>query len=332
MPASGNGISVVICCYNSSARLPRTLEHLARQALPGKLPLEVIVVDNNSTDGTREVALWEWKKLQNPFPLMVVEQPVQGLTHAREKGIGAASYDIILLCDDDNWLCPDYAEKVFRIMSSDPRVGVLGGRGEAVTDGVFPSWFSSFQSAYAVGAQNLESGDVSKRGYLWGAGMALRKSVVQRFWQLGFSSLLTDRKGNELSSGGDSELCKWFLLAGYKLWYEESLVFQHYIPSERLTIPYFRKMQQGHDRSFRVLKKYDMLLSATTATTWFRAKKLSSHLMGLLKALLFLNSRGIKKNLVNLSLFSPLESLVFDSDIKKIRSMIRLAKNALANP
>ncbi|MBK6904811.1 MAG: glycosyltransferase [Saprospirales bacterium] len=66
MPDSSTGVSVVVCCYNSSARLPATLEHLAHQSLPAGLPVEVIVVDNNSKDRTAETALGEWERLGNP--------------------------------------------------------------------------------------------------------------------------------------------------------------------------------------------------------------------------------------------------------------------------
>ena len=51
------GVSVVICCYNSAERLPRTLTHLAAQRVSEKLPWEVIVIDNASQDKTGEVAL-----------------------------------------------------------------------------------------------------------------------------------------------------------------------------------------------------------------------------------------------------------------------------------
>jgi cellulose synthase/poly-beta-1,6-N-acetylglucosamine synthase-like glycosyltransferase len=54
------GVSVVICCYNSSQRLPQTLGHLLAQECEVDLPWEVIVVDNASTDGTAEVARSVW--------------------------------------------------------------------------------------------------------------------------------------------------------------------------------------------------------------------------------------------------------------------------------
>lgn len=329
MPDSSTGVSVVVCCYNSSARLPATLEHLARQSLPAGLPVEVIVVDNNSKDRTAETALGEWERLGNPFPLRAIHQPVQGLAYARELGIESAGLEYILLCDDDNWLDPDYIARAFEVMSSDPETGILGGRGEVVSDGPLPHWFSTFQSAYAVGVQAMESGDVSKRGYLWGAGMVLRRPVFLSLKKAGFSSLLADRKGEQLSSGGDSEFCKWFLMAGYTLRYDERLVYRHFIPSERLTTDYFRKMQRGHDQSFRVLKKYDQVLSAQLKSPFRRLLRFLSTGFGLLQSLFLLNENASRFYLEQFSIYIPFGNLGPDPEIRKIRRMNHSAKRTL---
>ena len=101
-----------------------------------------------------------------------------------------------------------------------------------------PFWFSSNQQNYAVGVPALHSGDLSKRGYLFGAGMIVRRSVLQRCYDAGFVSLCSGRKQGQLLAGDDSDICKWFLLAGYRLWYEENLVFEHFMPENRLTKSY----------------------------------------------------------------------------------------------
>ncbi len=59
-----SGASVIVCCYNSAARLPHTLAHLAGQIVPEDFFWEIILVNNASTDNTVECATAIWNKLQ----------------------------------------------------------------------------------------------------------------------------------------------------------------------------------------------------------------------------------------------------------------------------
>src|SRR5436190_1893505 len=102
-----DGISIIVCCYNSSLRLPKTIEHLAAQKTSSFLNWEVIFVNNSSTDNTTDVVAKEWSKynLQN-VGFKIIDEPKAGQSFARIKGVETALYDLIVFCDDDNWLCP----------------------------------------------------------------------------------------------------------------------------------------------------------------------------------------------------------------------------------
>ena len=256
-----SGISVIICCHNSASRLPKTLEYLSKQELDKKFLWEIIIVDNASTDDTTRFAEQEWLKQNNTEAgFSVVEELKPGLSNARKTGLLKANYEYIIFCDDDNWLDKNYLSLSFALLEEDRTIGVLGGRSQPASDFSLPYWFSTYQNLYAVGVQNLNSGDVSDRRFIWGAGMILRKSVLIDLFNAGFISLLTDRKGNAVSSGGDSEICKWFLIAGYKLWYDESLHFKHYIPQNRLTKNYLNSLRQSFNESYGILRYYDFYL------------------------------------------------------------------------
>lgn len=240
-----NGVSIVICCHNSSQRLSETLRHIIEQKVESGIPWEVIVVDNASTDDTAELAKAILVKNQN-IPFQVVHEPQLGLSHARDRGLGCAKYDLVSFVDDDNWVAPDWVQTVFTIMTEHPEVGACGGRSEAVFETEPPVWFNNFQGSYAVGQQADASGDVTlTRGYLWGAGLTIRKSIWEQLRFNGFRSLLADRQGMVLSSGGDTELCLAFILAGWKLRYDERLKFQHFMPPSRLQWSYLRRLHRG---------------------------------------------------------------------------------------
>ncbi len=257
------GVSIIICCYNSENRIETTMTHIAKQMVPKHIPWEVILVDNNSKDKTKEVALSKWNTYKAPTQLNIVDQPIQGLSHAREKGINSAQYDYIIFCDDDNWLEKNYIKTAYQIMEDQPKVGAAGGEGFVASDIEIPDWFEEFSNGYAVGKQANQTGILKKRKHLWGAGIVLRKNLLQKVQQLGIQSLLSGRKGNELLAGDDSEMCRWILLLGYQLWYDEKLQFQHFIPQTRLTLEYKDRMWEGFKKSYYWMEKYDNLIKVS---------------------------------------------------------------------
>ena len=250
------GFSIIVCCYNSALRLPETLRHLAAQEVLSIIPWEVIVVNNGSKDNTSVVATKEWEKHSCNAAFKVVDQPIPGLSSARKMGVEQATFEYILFCDDDNWLAPDYVQSAFEIMNADPTVGVLGGQTEVMSEIPLPEWFDDVKGNFAVGKQHSESGDITSRGYLWGAGFVLRKNILMNCYKLGLVSLLSGRKANELSSGDDTEICQWFIMSGYKLYYDERLKLRHFIPEARLKQDYFKKMLKGHETAQKVLNIY----------------------------------------------------------------------------
>jgi glycosyltransferase involved in cell wall biosynthesis len=258
------GISVIICCYNSAKRLPQTLLHIAKQQLTDTIECELIVVDNNCNDDTVDVTNAIWKELASNIPLTIVEEKTPGLSSARQKGVAAAKYEYIIFCDDDNWLNPFYVVKGFNLMENNAAIGAACGYNEAISDIEFPYWFNTYASYYATGVLSLHSADVTSRGWIWGAGMILRKSILVNLQQAGFKNLTSDRKGKELSTGGDVEICKWMILIGYKLWYDESLSLQHFIPKERLQKAYLEKLIVENEKILSLFHTYDFIIRVQT--------------------------------------------------------------------
>lgn len=261
MPDPEKGISVIICCYNSAERLPETIRHLALQDF--KAPWEVIVVNNNSSDDTGRTAQSEWEKYGvQTAAFKIVDETRPGLNHARQRGAAEAGYEYLLFCDDDNWLQSDFLSVAFSLISNDRSIGAVGGECIAVSDGndAFPDWFDRVKNNYAVGKQADRTGDVTARGYLWGAGLMTTKTIFHQCVRNDFPFILTDRKGSLLSSGGDTELCSRIILCGYKLWYDERLKLKHFVPANRLTRDYCGKLIEGIDAAHPQLSKYYHLI------------------------------------------------------------------------
>ncbi len=258
------GVSIIICCYNSSSRITTTLNHLQKINSQG-IPWEVILVDNASTDDTSAKSKMVWEA--NPVTgFLLVEEQKKGLMNARIKGVASSSFDFISFIDDDNWIEEDWIHKVFTILNENPEIAACGGSVDAVFESTPPPWFSEFSVSYATGMQQNMSGFVQpQKGYLWGAGLTIRKQAWAELFSSGFSSLLSGRSGKALTAGEDSEICLAFVIRGWKLWYEESLKLQHYIPAFRLKLDYLLRMYEGFGKAEVILSLYRGLIDKKLA-------------------------------------------------------------------
>lgn len=249
-------VSVVVCCFNSEQRLPIVLRHLLRQRLDKAISWEVIIVDNASSDATAQIPHIVWPP-NPPAPLRVVKESRRGLSGARRRGYEVARGSLISFIDDDNWVCEDWVQRVHDIFVAHPKVGACGGFSVAIFEGTEPSWFAGLQSSYAVGAQASKTGYVpDERGWLTGAGLSIRRSALSTLFNAGFEQLNPDRTGKALTSGGDVELCIALRLAGWRLYYDSELVYQHHMPKRRLTASHRRRLHFAFGRGDVVLSHY----------------------------------------------------------------------------
>lgn len=248
------GIEVVICTYNGASRLPATLTALAAQTLaPGGW--SVLVVDNASSDGTADMVRSRWTR--SDVCLRIVTETNPGQMRARERALAEADWEIICFCDDDNWLSPDYLKIALTILQAQPRTGVLGGQGIAVSSIPLPPWFGDAAGGYAVGPQGEAEGEVAaSRGFVYGAGMMLRRSAWNQLTASGFKSRLSGRAGGKLHSGDDNELCLGLSLLGWQIRYTPRLIFHHEISPHRLDESYCRALYFSFGEANQTLATY----------------------------------------------------------------------------
>jgi glycosyltransferase involved in cell wall biosynthesis len=233
-------VSVIICSHNGRARISSTLEALAQ--CETKFPVEIILVDNASTDEMAQTARAVWERLGSPFEFRIIFERQLGKSYALRRGAKEARYELVVICDDDNWLSPNYLSLVIDILA-DPSTGAVSGQAEPVFEGPVPSFVYSHGYWLALGIQALSSGDVThSRGYLWGAGLALRRSDLLTVYQCPGLPILTGPAGVlSAARGEDNELCWALTVLGKTLVYDERLRLRHFMPKERLQISYLKK-------------------------------------------------------------------------------------------
>jgi glycosyltransferase involved in cell wall biosynthesis len=154
-------ISIVIPVYNEGLHLAPCLDAIAEQT---KAPFEVIVVDNNSTDNTAAIAA------QYDF-VSVIQEPKQGVIHARTTGFNGARGDIIARIDADSLLPNDWVETVEAVMA-DTSIDAVSGAARYYN----VAYAGLFNAIDLFFRKYLEK-RLKNRVYLWGANMAIRKDA-----------------------------------------------------------------------------------------------------------------------------------------------------------
>src|SRR5690349_5231481 len=102
-------VSVCICTYNRCQTLRSALESVLGQEADG-VRFEVIVVDNNSTDDTKQVV--ESFVRRGHSNLRYSFEGRQGLSHARNAGIAVARSPLVAFTDDDIRVAPDWVSTI----------------------------------------------------------------------------------------------------------------------------------------------------------------------------------------------------------------------------
>lgn len=228
--------SIVIATYKRADVLRDTLDSLARLR-PGS-PWEVIVVDNNSPDRTREVV--ETAAAAFPVPLWYAFEREQGRSAALNAGFRLAAGEIVVTTDDDVRVEHDWLN---RIEDGLARCGCdyVGGRVVPLWDGPRPRWLPATNGQLWAVIALLDYGTAPVkfgRRVPLGVNMAIRRAALERAG--GFDVRMGRRAGTLLGQ----EVREWCLrahAAGLTGYYVPDVVVQHLIPRDRLTKAYFRR-------------------------------------------------------------------------------------------
>lgn len=231
-------VSVVVCTYNRSDWLPGCLSSLESQCNDGTV--EVLVIDNNSTDVTSSIAHEFINRLPN---FKYIFEGVQGLSHARNRGFKEAQGQIVAYIDDDAKAYPDWVKAIIHFFEAHPDVSGVGGQHKAFSLVPIPKWFPKEYGNRSLGSETrlLQKGE-----WISGLNMAFKKSALI---EAGGFDISIGMSGEKVSYGEETQLTLRMLERGMQIYYCAEMRVEHAILPHKLKLCWLlhSKFANGYD-------------------------------------------------------------------------------------
>src|SRR5438067_9854723 len=129
-------ITIAICTWNRARLVEQALNSLTRLQVPPGLEWEVVVINNNSPDGTTAVL----ESFVSKLPLRHFLETNQGIAFARNRAAREARGDVVLWTDDDIQVKPNWLARYASEIASHSDCGFFGGPVELLFEGNPPQW------------------------------------------------------------------------------------------------------------------------------------------------------------------------------------------------
>jgi glycosyltransferase involved in cell wall biosynthesis len=217
-------ISSVICTHNRAAYLPQAIRSLVEQSLP-HADYEIIVIDNNSPDATREIVTGLMRETPN---LRYIHESNPGLSHARNRGVTEAVAPIVAFLDDDALAANDWLSAILAAFAVEPTPACVGGPVEPWWEIPKPSWFP----VSLLGCHQRNYGP-QPHCYDYPSEQPIGCNIAflkKRVHEIGGFNVQLDKYNDE------TELIRRIVEAGGRLFYEPRARVRHLIVKERLSL------------------------------------------------------------------------------------------------
>ncbi len=231
-------ISILICTYNRDYILKECLASIVEQTADKSL-YEVIVINNNSTDRTLEIAEYYSNNYKN---FKVITEPRQGLSVARNRGYKEAKYDWVSYIDDDAKAFPDYVERALDTIEKHAFDCFGGMYYPWYRNSQRPKWLSE-----NFGQSRKYNEDVAllTNGYITGGVCVFRKAPLDIIG--GFPEDL-GMTGNKIAYGEEVYVQNQLVAKGYKAGFDAELCIEHLVPEYKLTLKWHIQSAYAHGR------------------------------------------------------------------------------------
>lgn len=263
-------ISAVVCTYNRAASLRDTLRSLKRQEVRQGTTLDIIVVDNNSTDDTACVVEETARQIRRP--VRYFRERNQGIGFARNRGLSAATGDVVAFIDDDVIVEAGWAQALTECFEQTGADMVAGK--------IVPLWLTDrpewLRDELMGPITALNFGPSRKRLQfhqpILGANVAIRRVSAERFGP--FDGTL-GRRGTRWVGGEDLDMFQRWLRQGAVIFYDPAAVVRHKVEPERVTPQFYRRwfIDIGYTQGHQLEWKWHYGLSVMPYWRWAKLLK-----------------------------------------------------------
>ena len=236
-------LTIAICTWNRSALLRQALGQMKSLVIPETVDLEIIVVNNNSTDDT-DAAI---EAFQDSLPIRRIFEAKPGQSHARNTAAHHARGAYILWTDDDVVVETNWVVAYAKAFTAYPEGVVYGGPILPAFACAPPRWVTeawpALASAYAtrdLGPEAVRFDGAARMPF--GANFVVRAAEQKA---MAYDPALGLTPGGSIR-GDETDVVNRLLDLGYQGWWVPGAGVRHYIPSERLTTGYVRRYFEGH--------------------------------------------------------------------------------------
>ncbi len=238
--SNNKALSVVICTYDRSELLQKTLFYLLKDA-PRDGSVEVLVVDNNSSDDTKAVVARHAQEC--PF-LRYLFEPLPGLTFARNRGWKESTADFVAYLDDDAIPGKDWVRNIVSIIKRvHPQPCAIGGPIYLYSTPNVPAWMLD-SLRFSPWDKEVFLRSFQKDGAFIGANVVIKRSLLENM--NGFSPTY-GMTGKKLGLGEEIEFfwrVSLTLPDIYKnFFYSPSLAVKHFLHPHRANMRYWLRRE-----------------------------------------------------------------------------------------
>jgi glycosyltransferase involved in cell wall biosynthesis len=215
-------LTVLFATLNGSRTLPRVLQAYTGLVAPSS-GWKLVVVDNGSTDDTRDII----QSFQGKLPLTYMLEPKMGKNAALNNGLSQLDGDLAVFTDDDAFPNADWLIRLRNAADDHPSYSMFGGIVLPRWQVPPPEWLSYVppEPFFSLTDPALREGP-TEAGNLFGPNMAIRAEVFRKGTRFDES---IGPCGKSYAMGSETELVQRLARQGHKAWHVEGAVVDHFI-------------------------------------------------------------------------------------------------------
>jgi L-malate glycosyltransferase len=221
-------LTVLIASRNGAKTLPEVLGSFCTLQQP-KGGWKLVIIDNNSSDQTKEVVSAFLKLL----PLVYLFEPTLGKNAALNRGLDEVEGDLVVFTDDDSVPHEDWLVRMRAMSDANPGFDIFAGRVVPRWQKTPPDWILNcvpLGCTFTISNPMLTEGPIGA-GHVFGPNMSVRKSVFDHGHRF---CVKIGPCGKSYAMGSEAEFAQRLVRVGFRCWFSPDAIVEHLIDERHL--------------------------------------------------------------------------------------------------